>query len=90
MENDQNLTSLTPDKRETRERKRFMQYNFYVGLGSIYIYIYIYIFLDLLLITVYDHQVMNKAIIIGQFILLLLHHQTNIASMYQSNAAMCK
>ena len=36
MENDQNLSSLTSDKRETRERKRFMQYNFYVGLGSIY------------------------------------------------------
>ena len=33
MENYQNLTSLTPDKRETRERKRFMQYNFYIGLG---------------------------------------------------------
>ena len=59
-----------------------MQYNFYVGLGSI-----LYLFFDLLIITVYDHQVMNKAIIHRPIYILLLHHQTNIASMYQSNAA---
>ena len=38
----------------------------YIGLGSVYC---INLFVDILIITVYDHQVMNKAIrYIGLFI----------------------
>ena len=62
-----------------------MQYNFYIGLGSI-----LYLFFDLLIITVYDHQVMNKAIIIGLFIFCFFTIRQIYNSCINQMLLMCK